>query len=94
MQPQLVGTAGVRGEAKRSVCLFVAAEGLLEAVEAPVYDYFEPNRSLYERTKARVRSRLGESAFEEAWKQGKVMTFEQAVKYALKGDEASPTTRP
>jgi tetratricopeptide (TPR) repeat protein len=90
----LAVVAGVRGEAERSVCLFGAAEGMLEAVEAPVYDYFEPNRSLYERTKARVRSRLGESAFEEAWKQGQVMTFEQAVKYALKGDEASPTTRP
>ena len=90
----LAVVAGVRGEAERSVCLFGAAEGMLEAVDAPVYDYFEPNRSLYERTKARVRSRLGESAFEEAWKQGQVMTFEQAVKYALKGDEASPTTRP
>ncbi len=66
--------------------LFGAAEGMLEAVEAPAYDYFEPNRSLYERTKAHVRSQLGESAFEEARKQGQVMTFEQAVKYALKGD--------
>jgi hypothetical protein len=67
---------------------------MLEAVEAPVYDYFEPNRSLYERTKARVRSRLGESAFEEACKQGQAMTFERAVKYALKEDEASHTTSP
>jgi tetratricopeptide (TPR) repeat protein len=90
----LAVVAGVRGEVERSVCLFSAAEGLLEAVEAPVYDYFEPNRSLYERTKALVRSRLGESAFEEARKQGQAMTFEQAAKYALKGDEAPPTTRP
>jgi predicted ATPase/DNA-binding XRE family transcriptional regulator len=90
----LAVVAGVRGETERSACLFGAAVGMLEAVEAPVYDYFEPNRSLYERTKARVRSRLGESAFEEAWKQGQMMTFEKAVKYALKGDEASPTTCP
>ena len=83
--------AGVRGEAKRSVCLFGAAEGLLEAVEAPVYDYFEPNRSLYERTKAAMRSQLGESAFEETWDKGLAMTFEQAVKYSLENDESSPT---
>jgi tetratricopeptide (TPR) repeat protein len=90
----LAVVAGVRDEAERSMCLFGAADRMLEAVEAPVYDYFEPNRSLYEQIKARVRSQLGESAFEEVWKQGQVMTFEEAVKYALKGDEASPTTRP
>jgi predicted ATPase/DNA-binding XRE family transcriptional regulator len=90
----LAVVTGVRGETERSARLFGAAEGLLQAVEAPVYDYFEPNRSLYERTKAIVRSRLEESAFEEAWKQGQAMTFERAVKYALKEDEASPTTRP
>jgi len=56
---------------------------LLQAVEAPVYDYYEPNRSLYERTAAAVRSQLGESAFEEAWAEGQAMTFEQAVAYAL-----------
>jgi hypothetical protein len=87
----LAVVAGVRGEAERSARLFGAAEGLLQAVEAPVYDYYKPNRSLYERTKAVVRSRLGESAFEEAWEQGRAMTFEQAVEYALKGNEALPT---
>jgi predicted ATPase len=86
----LAVVAGVRVEAKRSVCLFGAAEGLLEAVEAPVYDYFEPNRSLYERTKAAMRSQLGEEAFEAAWAEGRAMTFEQAVEYALGREEASP----
>ncbi|HVF00775.1 MAG TPA: helix-turn-helix domain-containing protein [Rubrobacteraceae bacterium] len=90
----LAVVAGVRGEAERSVCLFGAAEGLLEAVEAPVYDYFEPNRSLYERTKAAVRSRLGESAFEEGRAEGRAMDYEQAVGYVLEVDEAPPTTRP
>ena len=79
----LAVVAGVRGEADRSARLFGAAEGLLQAIEAPVYDYYEPNRSLYERTAAAVRSQLGESAFEEAWTEGQAMTFEQAVAYAL-----------
>ena len=86
----LAVVAGVRVEAKRSVCLFGAAEGLLEAVEAPVYDYFEPNRSLYERTKAAMRYQLRESTFQETWDKGQAMTFEKAVAYALKDDEASP----
>ena len=89
----LAVVAGVRGEAERSVCLFGAAEGLLETVEAPVYDYFEPNRSLYDNTKAAMRYQLGESAFQEAWKQGQAMTFEQAAAYAI-GEDAVPPTAP
>jgi hypothetical protein len=39
-----------------------------------------------------TRSRLGESAFEEARAEGRAMTtFEQAVEYTLKDDEPSPT---
>ena len=37
-----------------------------------------------------MRSRLGESGFEEAWEQGRAMSFEQAVEYALDTDEALP----
>jgi hypothetical protein len=38
-----------------------------------------------------IRSRLGESAFEEARERGRAMTFEQAVSYAVEDDEASST---
>ena len=57
----------------------------------PVYVYYELHRSLYEPTVVAVRSRLGEEAFEEAREQGRSMTFEQAVAYALEDEEASPT---
>jgi len=87
----LAVVAGVRGEAERSARLFGAAKALLQAVEAPVYDYYEPNRSLYERTAATVRSQLGESAFEEAWAGGQATTFEQAVASAL--EEGNGTAR-
>jgi len=36
-----------------------------------------------------MRSRLGEEGFEEAWADGRTMTFEQAVEYALGRDAAS-----
>jgi hypothetical protein len=65
-------------------------EGLLRAVEAPVYDYYEPNRSFYERIEAAVRSKLGEATFERAVVEGRTMDFDQAVEYALEDEEASP----
>ena len=43
-----------------------AAEGLLEEVEGRVYNQYMPDRSLYERTAAIVRSQLGEEGFEAA----------------------------
>ena len=62
----------------------------MEAVGAPVYNYVKVDPSLYQRTKASVRSQLGEEAFETAWAEGRAMTFEQAVAYALDEDnEAS-----
>jgi hypothetical protein len=87
----LAVVAGVQGEAERSAQLFGAAEALLRAVEAPVYDYYEPIRSFYEGTRATVRSRLGEEAFERAIVEGQAMDFDQAVEYALERDEARRT---
>lgn len=60
-----------------------AAEGLREEAGAAVYNYYKFDRSLYDRTTADVRSRLGEEGFEEAQEQGRAMTLEQTVVYAL-----------
>ena len=79
----LAVVANACGEAKCSGRLIGAAEGLHEAVGVPVYVYYEPHRSLYERTVATVRAKLGEEDFEEARERGWAMTFEQAVAYAL-----------
>jgi hypothetical protein len=65
------------------VRLFGAGEGLLEAVVAAVYNYYLPVRSLYERTVSATGSQLGDTAFEKAQAEGRAMTFEQAVAYAL-----------
>jgi predicted ATPase/transcriptional regulator with XRE-family HTH domain len=85
----LAVVAGMRGEAEHSARLLGAAERLLEEAGASVYNYYKPDRSLYDRTTANVRSRLGEEGFEDAWAEGRTMTFEQAVKYALESDAAS-----
>lgn len=88
----LAVVAGKREEAERSAQLSGAAEGLLEAVGAAVYNYYQPDRSLYKRTVSATRSRLGEAAFEAAQAEGRSMTFEQAVAYALSAEEAPPTS--
>jgi hypothetical protein len=75
--------AGARDQAERGARLIGAAEGLHEAAGVPVYIYYEPHRSLYERTVTAVRSRLGEATFEEARAEGRAMTFQLAVAYAL-----------
>jgi hypothetical protein len=87
----LATVAGVQGQAERSTRLFEAAEGLLEGVGVPVYNYYKPDPSLYERIMSATCSRLDESAFEEARSQGRAMTFEQAFEYAREYDEPSPT---
>ena len=88
----LAVVAGKREEAERSALLSGAAEGQLEAVGATVYNYYRPDRSLYERTVSATRSRLGDAAFEQARERGRAMTFEQAVAYAL--SEADTPERP
>ncbi len=82
--------AGARGEAEHCARLIGTAEGLHEAVGVPAYVYYEPYRSLYERTMAAVRSELGEGAFEEARERGREMTFEEAVGHTVEYDEPSP----
>jgi hypothetical protein len=72
----------VRGEADRAARLLGAAQRLREGTEAAVYTY-RPDRSLQESTIDTARERLGEPEFEGARAQGKAMTFEQAVEYAL-----------
>jgi predicted ATPase/DNA-binding XRE family transcriptional regulator len=85
----LAVVAGIEGDAEHSARLLGAAERLLEEAGTSVYNYYKPNRSLYDRTAANVRSRLGAEGFEEAWAMGRAMTFEQAVEYAL-GRDAAP----
>jgi tetratricopeptide (TPR) repeat protein len=86
----LAVVANAQGEAERCARLIGTAEGLHEAVGIPVYVYYELHRSPYESTVAAVRSQMGE-AFEAARADGRAMTFEQAVEYALESNAASST---
>src|SRR5918997_2667915 len=66
-------------------------EGLAVVAGAPVYNYYAPDRALYERLVTAARSRMGEAAWTAARNGGRAMTPEQAVEYALKQESASQT---
>jgi len=79
----LRGLAGVCSGFKfddRAVRLFGAAEALREAIghQPAAQDQADYNGRL-----AATQSRLGVIAFEAAWAEGRAMTLEQAIKYAL-----------
>ena len=76
----LAGLAGGAEQPKRAARLFGAAETLYEesVVRLEYSDQIE-----YDRNVAAVRAQLDEATFATAWAEGRVMTLEQAVDYAL-----------
>ncbi len=66
----------------------------MEEARAPVYNYYMPARALYERTLAASRSRLDEAAWTAAWAEGRAMSPEQAVEYALEQEATPEPTTP
>ncbi len=72
--------AGAQGQPHRAARLIGAAEGLRETVGAPL----PPSvRADYDSNIAAVRGSLGEAALAEAWAEGRTMTLEKAIDYAL-----------
>ena len=77
------GLAADQENPERAARLWGAAEALREEIGSPL----APNdREAYEREVAQARQVLGEAAFAAAWEEGRAMTMEQAVEYAL-GEE-------
>ncbi len=76
--------AGAHGEAKRVARLWVAAQALHEDKVIPRDPDFlaEADARI-----SVVHSGVGEEAWEEAWREGRAMTLEEAVSYALAGEE-------
>jgi tetratricopeptide (TPR) repeat protein len=72
--------SAARGEEERAARLFGATEALREAVG---YHQAPRERALREPFLGAARSRLEEAKWEAAWAEGRAMTFEDAVAYAL-----------
>lgn len=90
----LAAVAAAKNEPRRVARLLGAAEKLLEAAGVPVYATAAPD--LHRRAASDSRESLGEEAWTRAWDEGRAMTAERAIGYALdpeKRNDAAPTTR-
>jgi hypothetical protein len=64
-----------------------ASEAILEAISASLD---ADDRALYEQGLEAARALLGEAGFARARQEGRAMSLEQAIAYALEGSDASP----
>jgi predicted ATPase/DNA-binding CsgD family transcriptional regulator len=85
----LACVAGARGEPKRAARLFGVAEALREAVG---YQHTTEENALREPYLRVARSWLDEASWEEAFAEGRTMSMEAAIEYALSVEEPSTTT--
>ena len=84
----LASIAGAEGSIVRAARLWGAAETLLEEIEVGVHTYV-PDRSLHQSQVAAARAQLEEAEWTAAWAEGRAMTSERALEYALE-QEATP----
>ena len=77
----------LRGRPVRAARLWGAAEALREQMGMSL-SQFDLAQSRYEQGLADVRSALSEASFEAAWAEGRAMSSEQAIDYALEEPEA------
>jgi predicted ATPase/DNA-binding CsgD family transcriptional regulator len=90
----LAGLIAERGESERAARLLGASEALLETTGASHYADAQ-ERVLYKRSVEALRSGLGETALEAARAEGRAMTLEEAIEYALgeaEQEESAPSS--
>jgi non-specific serine/threonine protein kinase len=76
----LAEVAAAQSRPQRGARLMGAAEGLLDAIGASWPPNYVAGR---ERTMAAIRTALGEEAFAAAWAEGRALSLEEAIRYAL-----------
>lgn len=82
----LAALAASEGAGERAARLWGAAEAILEKIEVIAYPHAADSSSR-ERQLALAREGLGGRAWEDAWSEGRTMTTEEAVAYALGCDD-------
>ena len=75
--------AVTQGQAEQAAWLLGAAEAPREIIGAPVPPV---DRAGYDSQVAAMRSQLDEARFAAAWAEGRAMTIEEAVEYALQAE--------
>ena len=78
-----LGSAAVEPDPIRAARLLGAATGVRETIGAPLPAY---ERAEHDAAVDHVRALLDRAAFSAAWADGRAMTLEQAIEYALAGE--------
>jgi predicted ATPase/class 3 adenylate cyclase/Tfp pilus assembly protein PilF len=81
----LAEMAEALGDAPRAAQLWGAADALREAIGSP---WRLMERRLHEPYLETARSRMDEADWTKAWEEGRAMTLEDAIAYALEGERA------
>ena len=81
----LAGVSACQGQPERAARLLGVAEVLRGAID---YSLPLPDQTDYERSLTVVRAALSDAAFAAAWADGRAMTLEQAIEYALNVPDA------
>ncbi len=76
----LAGLAAAETQIGRAACLWGAAEALREMIQAPLSS---AERSHYERHLREAQGQMDPETFDRAWAEGRAMTLDQAIQYAL-----------
>ena len=76
------GIAITDEEPQHALKLFGGAEALRERIDSQMTDY---ERIEYNRSVAQLRAMLAEAEFNALWADGRAMTMEQAIQFALQG---------
>jgi predicted ATPase len=77
----LAGVAGAQGGSERAAKLFGASEAMLEA--AGIKELERDVKAEVDRDVAAARAQLDEEAWAKAWEEGRAMSMEEAIEYAL-----------
>jgi tetratricopeptide (TPR) repeat protein len=80
--------AAAKGEAQRAAQLWGAAQVLHESRGIPRDTDFLAEADA---RMSAVRTGMGEEGWEEAWRKGRAMTLDEAISYALAGEEEAGT---
>src|SRR5215212_9081921 len=78
----LATIAASEGRLERAARLWGSAQAILEPIEVIAYPY-ATDRTLHDQQVAAARERLKEETWTRAWEEGRAMTTEQAIEYAL-----------
>jgi predicted ATPase/class 3 adenylate cyclase/Arc/MetJ-type ribon-helix-helix transcriptional regulator len=81
---RLAGVFMVRGQAEKAVRLFGAAAALRASIGSVIDPVDQAN---YKRNLNTLRTKLGKERFTATWEEGRAMTLEQAIAYALENQE-------